>query len=76
MFDGITGTDKTAFGDEASGRWIRSDCRFLKADGKPDIALVSSKMDDQNVSIIDYQANRLILASTCTERLGRRPHHR
>jgi hypothetical protein len=33
----------------------------FNADGKPDIALVSSKMDDQKVSIIDYQGNRFLM---------------
>ncbi len=60
VFDGMTGADKTPTAMKSLGGGYAAIADF-NADGKPDIALVSSRMDDQKVSIVDYQGNRLIM---------------
>ena len=60
VFDGMTGADKTPSVMKPLGGGYAAIADF-NADGKPDIALVSSKMDDQKVSIVDYRGNRLLM---------------
>lgn len=60
VFDGLTGADKTPSVMKTQGGGYAAVADW-NSDGKPDIALVSSKMNDQKVSIIDYQENRFLL---------------
>ncbi len=60
VFDGLTGADKTPSVMKTQGGGYAAVADW-NSDGKPDIALVSSKMNDQKVSIIDYQQNRFLL---------------
>jgi hypothetical protein len=66
VFDGISGADKTPSVMKSLGGGYPAIADFNR-DGLPDIVLVSSRMGDQQVSVIDYAHNRLLMPPTAAK---------